>query len=185
MQDLHSIRFNCGFARGAVRELSTQNVNREERKNKFQELFPHYGVSSSYFESSNGRLSNFDKHCKSILEAWRKRWHPTSSRTDYETTLCTSKWEALSQLEKEKHTLAGCNECSTNFQDLQRKFPLKPDHVAPSVLSFNTQVLDKLGTKTATKKALQELNERFTDTFEASFTDSLIQHGGENLQVYH
>ena len=181
MQDLHSTSFNCAFARRAVHELSVvQNVDRETRQNKFQELFPYYKLSASYFES---RFSVFDRHCKSIIEAWKKRWNPGSSRAAYEEAFSIAKWEALSQSQKERHTLAQCNECSTLFQELQQKFPMKPIHTVPSLVTIDNEALATMGTKDGTKMAKQHLNHTFKDTFNTSFTDTLIQHGDENLQV--
>ena len=181
----HSLQFNCGFARCAVRELSvSQQLNREACKNKFLELFPNYGLSTSYFQSSKGRYSLFEKYSKILAEAWRKRWNPSSSRTAYEDTFSINKWKILSSTDQQKHTLACCNECSISFQELQKQFPLKPHHEKPQLISFNEQVLQQMGTKDGTQKAMEELNEKYADTFNKSFTESLLQHGGENLQVW-
>lgn len=179
----HSLLFNCGFARCAVRELT--QLDRVKRKTDFQVLFsqcPDYGLNETYFQSIKGRFSIFDRHCKSITEGWSKKWNTASSRTQYETTFSVSRWKALSTRDQHRHTLSCCNECSIKFTDLQLKFPLKPYHEAP-LISINEKVLQKMGKKQGTRKALKKLNETFADTFDKSFTQSLITHGKESLQV--
>ena len=66
--------------------------------------------------------------------------------------------------------------------ELQRNFPLKPYYREP-VVEINEATLQRLGNKEGTQKALKLLNKKFEDTFNKSFTESLIQFGGANLQV--
>ena len=99
----YSFKFNCGFARCAIHELTPKGRNsatdKPRRMTEFHDLFkdcPNYGLSSTYFENtSKCRESTFDRHCETIIQSWRKKWHPPEKRSLYETTFSIENWKAL------------------------------------------------------------------------------------------
>ena len=54
-----------------------------------------------------------------------------------------------------------------------------------ALFTVNPTVLKDLGKRDATREALSILNEEFTDTFDKTFVDTLITHGGQRIQVYY
>ena len=185
-----SLDFNCGFARCAIRELTPKvrnsAIDKQQRMTGFQELFkdcPDYGVPLSYFDASSNRGSLFNRHCDKVIEGWSKKWHPSENRLEYEKTFSIANWKALTALEKQKHTLACCQECCNEYQVLQQSFPLKPCYLEEPLVVINKQKLEKLGKKEATRTALSELNDSFSGKFQSTFVDSLVTHGGQRLQV--
>ena len=187
----YSFKFNCGFARCAIRELTPKGRNsatdKPRRMTEFHDLFkdcPNYGLSSTYFENtSKCRESTFDRHCETIIQSWRKKWHPPEKRSLYETTFSIENWKALPLDKKLKHTLSCCQECYNQQEDLQMCFPLKPHYTDKPIVSVNVEKLEKLGKKELTRSALTELNESFHGVFQKNFVQSLVSHGGERVQV--
>ncbi len=182
----HTIKFNCGFARCAIRELTVaQSLNMEQRKEKLLELFsacPDYGLKNQKFQSNKGRPSLFDRNCQKIIEAWRTKWNTVSSKTAYEAAFSVDTWSAMSPSDQQRHTLASCYECCTKFPELQQNFPLKP-YYNVSVVEIRDGVLQRMGKKESTQNVLKQLNQKFEDTFSKSFTESVIQYGRADLQV--
>ena len=128
-----SHEYNCGFARSAIRELTSKVRNiatdKQQRMTAFQDLFKdcaNYAIPLSYFDESFNRGSIFNRHCDKIIEGWNKKWHPPETRLQYESTFSMANWKALPAQEQQKHTLACCQECCNEHQVLQLSFPLKP-----------------------------------------------------------
>ena len=108
---------------------------------------PDYGISMSYFDASSNRGSLFNHHCDKVIEGWSKKWPPSENRLEYEKTFSIANWKALTALEKQKHTLAFCQECCNEYQVLQQSFPLKPCYLEEPLVVINKQKLEKLGKK--------------------------------------
>lgn len=97
--------FNCGFARTEIQELTPKlrwknPSDITKRSTEFKDLFcqhEQFGVPQSYFDSSNTKAPQFEHDCDSILKIWSKKWHPSNSRQEYETTFVIQKWKDLSE----------------------------------------------------------------------------------------
>ena len=186
-----SLQYNCGYARCAIRELTTKDrniaVDKRTRMSEFQDLFgdcPNYGILPSHFiEQSSTHSPLFNRHCDKIIQGWNKNWHPPENRQTYEKTFSTRNWKALCVEDKRKHTLSCCRECCIAHQQLQASFPLKPCYSNEPLVSVNLQQLEELGKKKGTRTALATLNESFNKTFQTNFVDTLLAHGEERLQV--
>ena len=90
----------------------------------------------------------------------------TRNRQKYDSTFSISNWNALSVQVRQKHTLACCQDCCSNHQDLQLSFPLKPCFEDTPLVSVNVQKLEKLGKMAGTIIALTDLNSSFSDVFQ-------------------
>ena len=73
------LRFNCGYARVAVKELlSTEQtgrtIDKPKRAQEFRELFdiPTFGIPDGYFTEKKGKSygSLFDRHCTRVLSGF-------------------------------------------------------------------------------------------------------------------
>ena len=145
-----SLMRNCGFAQCAIHELASKFGKRQQLTAEFQDVFkdcPSYGLPPSYFDDDARQVSPFNRHCDKIIASWNKKWHPPESRQKYESTFSIANWKALSVQVRQKHTLACCQECCSNHQDLQLSFPLKPCYEDTPLVSVNVQKLEKLGKK--------------------------------------
>ena len=102
------LKFNCGFARVAVREL-TQSKH-DTPCDKFKKIFsmPTFKLPVDYFHESKRKRykSRFSEHCNRILAGFSKRWCPPNSRVNYLVTFATTKWKKLPEAEKRQHTLS-------------------------------------------------------------------------------
>ena len=176
---------NCGFARCAIRELTTRNTDKVKRAFEFHELFkdcPNYGIEESYFDKIGTNDSLFNRHCSKIIDSWQKKWHPKESRLDYERTFAISKWKELPDDEKQLHTLSCCHQCHKLHLDTQSKFPQKPIFQPTPIISLNDEELKRIGAKDGTKGVLKTLNQSFREAFNQPFTDTLLTHGESQLQ---
>ena len=169
-----SLQYNCGYARCAIRELTSKSRNvgndNQKRMCEFQDIFrdcPNYGLPPSHFiNKSSSRPPLFDRHCDSIIQGWNNKWHPPQSRKTYEQTFSISNWKSLCVEEKQKHTLSFCRECCIKQPDIQASFPLKPCYSIEPLVSVNLQQLEELGKKKGTRAAMVTLNESFSKTFQ-------------------
>ena len=64
----------------------------------------------------------------------------------------------LSNSERQKHTLAQCNQYYDKYKHLQEIFPLKPTYIPPPVLMVDTAALQRQGVKPFTRNALSCLD---------------------------
>lgn len=84
--------------------------------------------------------------------------------------------------EKRQHTLQNCRGCYTKFGEEQRLFPQGPHYVPDPIVSVDTKQLQSLGKKQATREALKEINSAFNETYNTTFTDSMVKHGQQGVQ---
>ena len=117
----------------------------------------------------------WNRDCSKVLQSFKKKWHPKETRCDYEKAFSTANWKALHLDKKQLHTLANCKACHKQYPHLQLAYPQGP-YYEESILSVNTDGLQLLGEKKATRQALAEINTSFTDTFNSSFTELLVKH---------
>ena len=97
---------------------------------------------------------------------------------EYEETFSSAKWIALSNDKKQLHSLSNCKDCLKDHRNMQMAFPQSP-YYEEQIVSINTQELEVLGQKQATRQALAEINSSFTNAFDTSFTDLLAKHSKE------
>lgn len=123
------LTFNCGYARAAIYHITnelTGNKGRkgvclETRATKFKTLFQgcaNYGIPDGYF-GNNTPTSTFNRHCSSVLDAFKAKWYPQQARSDYLSIFSPTKWEHLSANTKAQHTLGNCDGCCQNYFDWQ------------------------------------------------------------------
>ena len=182
--------FNCGFARTAVRELTPKARWKNpsditKRSIEFKNLFCKYdqfGVEQSYFDPNNTKPSQFKCDCDSILKIWSKKWHPSTTRQEYETTFSIQKWKDMSAEQQQKHTLEKCRAPERCYHKLQMAFPQGPHYEGEKILSINIDELDITGKKQGACKALREINSSFSEVFNTSFTDSIVRCGDSDLR---
>ena len=65
------------------------------------------------------------------------KFHSTSGKKEYVQNLSLANWEALSHSEKSSHSLSNCDACATQFQQLQKTFPLSLSFVPPGAEKDN------------------------------------------------
>ena len=84
-----TLQINCGYARVAIRELSSPErmksrleVAHEQHRQDFLQLFSSekFTIPEEYRSSTNRQ---FNKHCDKILDYFSSKWHPPSKRLEY------------------------------------------------------------------------------------------------------
>ena len=65
------------------------------------------------------------------------KFHSTSGKEEHVQNISSANWEALSQSEKSSHSLSNCVACATQFQQLQKTFPLKHFFCPPGAENKN------------------------------------------------
>ena len=129
---------DCGFARVAIRELSvtTQMVGKKvcrskidlvKRANRFQSVFPDF-AASTYYSVKKEHLSQFNKHCKSIIQWFNRKWSKQTDLKAYMTNFSISKWAAMTKEVQSKHRLSNCHECAKTYHKFQVMFPGSSSH---------------------------------------------------------
>lgn len=95
----------------------------------FRALFdrPQFVVGNAYFEKE-GRApkSQFENHCSMVKAAFMHGFRCLDTKEAYPKAFSTANWKALSSLEKSCHSLSNCVSCTTQFEQLQESFPMKP-----------------------------------------------------------
>ena len=179
------LRFNCGFARAAVRELnqpkqghvSTEN----ESTSEFEKLFniPTFKLPANYFEKvrRTAQKSTYIEHCDKILAGFSKQWNPLESRLEYLATFSTQKWKELPETERKHHTLSKCDACALLYRNLQEAFPLKPIYNGPPSLEnmYSVSGTTKKEEVTTTRLALKVVNLHHEKKFGQKVTESVVK----------
>ena len=118
------LQINCGYARVAIRELSSPEkfknrteIANEQRRQGFLRLFSSatYNIPDQY---QSGGSRQFDKHCDRILNHISSKWHPSAKRSEYLSMFSIENWKHLTSSDKGKHTLAFCAACYNDYQNL-------------------------------------------------------------------
>ena len=173
------LKFNCGFARVAVRELIQSK--HDTPCDKFQKIFsmPTFKLPADYFHESKRKRykSRFCEYCNRILAGFSKRWCPPNSRVNYLVTFATTKWNKLPEAEKRQHTLSKCDACALLYRDAQEAFQLKPIHNGPSTLEimYSTAGTSKKDEANTTRMALKVVNTHHTKKFGKNLTESVVE----------
>ena len=113
---------------------------------RFKALFgrPQFTVGDSYFARvSSSTQSLFDLHVKKVKAACINGFRSASDRDRYVTAF-SANWEALSESEKADHSLSNCVPCATQFEQLQKLFPLKPISLCPSEDENASMCIDRV-----------------------------------------
>ena len=183
MADPIPVKINCGYARTAIRELTTASkashrgvVHKGERSSQFQQLFntPSYELPQTIFDTRGHNWCTFDKNCEAICKMFSKKWHPIERRVEYTTTFCMHKWRDLKDDEKKKHTLSNCKACFLQHESLQKAFPGKPMYTPPPpMITFPKTPNTKQQEKDLGRKVLQELNSIWEDQFDRPITNAI------------
>ena len=153
---------NCGYARTAIRELSSskrrQHVDKTQRAQQFTKTFdlPSFSLTEEMFTPHNNYLAQFDRHCEEILNCFSKKWHPASKRLEYMDTFSISRWKELPDSDKRKHSVSCCRGCYDSHASLQNAFPGKPVyiHEPTRILSLPTAATER----DLARNVLSELN---------------------------
>ena len=96
---------------------------------RFRALFvgPHFVVGNAYFDKvDKASKSLFEHHLGKVKGAFNHGFHSIVSKEEYVSTFSTANWIALPTTEKFRHSLTNCVACATQFEQLQKTFPLKP-----------------------------------------------------------
>ena len=99
----------------------------------FKALFsgPQFVVDDTYFNRvGTSAHSLFERHVQKVRKAFKERLN-SASRDKYVEAFSSANWEALPQSEKSCHSLSNCVACATQFEQLQKMFPLKPFFCPP------------------------------------------------------
>ena len=180
-----TLQINCGYARVAIRELSSPErmksrleVAHEQRRQDFLQLFSSekFTIPEEYRSSTNRQ---FNKHCDKILDYFSSKWHPPSKRLEYLSVFSPENWKHLTTSEMEKHTLSSCTACYINHQSLQECFPGKPVFIPPSIISLPECERTIRSEKSMTRKVLGELNSLWEEQYSHSFTSQLPRNAPE------
>ena len=172
-----SLLVNCGFARTAIRELSTKHKGQHhKRADAFKEQFQSstFQIPENYFQITK-HDSTFNRRCERILSGFAKRWHPSESRKEYLDTFSKSAWQKLTKDEREKHTLSKCSACALEHSAIQATFPLKPIFECTSTLDsiYKHQGTSKTEEASVTRQVLTSVNLYHKQTFGKSLTQSV------------
>ena len=104
-----ALTLNCGYFRTAIRELVPKRKGIHGRTFEIskltQELSELFSVPGYGFETIQS-CPLFEKKCNQILNAFSRKWHPSSARRDYEMTFTLSKWKTLPDATKRMHSLS-------------------------------------------------------------------------------
>jgi len=173
-----SLEVNCGYARAAIRELTTvqrgrngRQSHRQKRQDEFRELFdlPTFGLPTDYFEMKGHRPSRFDRRCEHQLDIFSRKWKTPAHRTEYIATFSIDAWKNLTAEEKAEHSLSNCKACFHNHSEIQATYPsmplFKPQPTAVSIHSGTE--------KTNAKQVLKEVNSQWENMYGHTFTDAL------------
>ena len=131
------LQFNCGFARCAVKELtsllatngtkaSAREVNTDSRAERFRTLFHtgSFGIPEGFFiASSSKKPSLFDTRCETVLNVFKAKWRSQCKREEYLMTFSMQKWRRLTAQQKARHSMQNCMACAIQHANLQEAFP--------------------------------------------------------------
>ena len=93
---------------------------------------PQFTVGDSYFARvSSSTQSLFNLHAKKVKAGCINGFCSASDR-DRHVIAFSANWEVLSESEKAGHSLSNCVACATQFERLQKMFPLKATFLCPS-----------------------------------------------------
>jgi len=171
-----SLQVNCGFCRVAIYEITNakggrQGINKDDRT--FQNMFadiPKFGLEENYFIPDGLRPSKFNRHCDSVLDTMKRKWHPQEAKHAYLEIFSLDKWKSLPVKEKEKHSISECQGClQKDYIELQNVYPGKPIY-NPSVVTIDAAMMHKMGTTAFTERCTKDLEQVYQDTVGISYT---------------
>ncbi len=170
------LKYNCGYARTAIRELTpkckrpgqfARQVDKEKRACEFQEIFGDIGFPEKLFAKGNDQ---FNAGCENILNSFSKRWK-RMARVEYEEQFSLKKWKALPIEEKKNHSISKCIECSKKYSHFQQAFPGKPIFKAEQVVSLNLSK-NPHSEKAEVRTVIKDLNSQWQDRHGHSYTSA-------------
>ena len=148
-----SLQVNCGYARTAIRELTSpkrgsshQCLEKEKRLEDFRIFFdiPTFKLTDELFKSSNYSLpTQFDRFCEMTLSFFTKKWHPQAACQEYIGTFSISRWNELSTTAKESHSISNCDACYNTHPSLQQAYPGKPFYEPQVMVSLPPVLKEK------------------------------------------
>ena len=108
--------FQCGFIRTCIIELNSK-INSLKIHDKHKHFIEQFRPCNLKLE-----VSHFNRKSKEFSIYLRKKgWHG-ENRKKYCQNFSRKIWNMLSLIEKQKHTLHNCLECTTKFAEEQSLF---------------------------------------------------------------
>lgn len=169
--------FSCGFSRVAAK-LSVLKDGKIvfDMKSRWERYHSFFGGHQEQHELS---LKCFRKRLKSLLDifdAWRKT--SLVEKDNYLQHFSSDKWQSLSTLQKQYHSVRDCRACMVNHQVIQSTFPLHkmllssgkngPVAVSKKVASSLARMPKPVR---STKKAMAETTNTAYDNVNKSFQE--------------
>jgi len=177
-----SLQANCGFCRVAIYEITNakggrQGINKDDRTT-FQNMFadiPKFGLEENYIPDGL-RPSKFNRHCDSILDTIKRKWHPQEAKHAYLEIFLVDKWKSLPAKNKEKHSISECQGClQKDYIELENVYPGKPIY-NPSVVIIDAAMTHKMGTTTFTERCTKDLEQVYQDTVGILYIYAVKKH---------
>ena len=172
------LKFNCGYARTAIRELTPKktgrlgrNIDTNKRSSDFKQLFADISLPEGIFQTDCKGNSKFNKHCNSIFDMFSKKWNPIV-KAEYEATFSIDNWKRLPVNDKKEHSLSFCSACSTNHTQLQKAFPGKPVFYSEQSISLSLPVTPSHSKteKLEVRRVLGDLNRQWENRYGHSYS---------------
>lgn len=129
-----SLQINYGYARTAIRELSSskrgntrKQNDKQKRSQDFQAIFD---IPTLILQMNCLSHTAVPPHALTISVSvlFCKENHRTIKRLEYIDTFSISKWRDLPSSSKEHHSLGNCSACYNTHLSLQEAYPGKPIH---------------------------------------------------------
>lgn len=165
------LQFNCGYARCAVKDITTQLAagttgkaarvgSNQQRAEQFCNLFsyPSFGIPVGFFTATSQRKpALFEVRCGAVLDSFKARWKSQCKREEYLMTFTTKRWRKLTAAEKAAHSLQNCMACAVQHADLQHAFP-GPTFTPTLQSMYESATTSRKDERAMTRQALQYVN---------------------------
>ena len=137
---------SCNFARCAVRQLSTKHLTKTIQlpRGVLPQIVREYNAHYTDHKKLQITYGLASKCFTAVCKHFNSRWHPQEMRESYLLTFNIEAWKALTQEEKEEHTLTHCEACHKYYSVLNSAFPVPPrqrrkiaKHSAPQTIKLS------------------------------------------------
>ena len=106
---------NCNFARCAVRDICAKHITTELPRGKLPPIVREYNTCFSSEKQLQVSYSMASKCFTAIRKLFNRKWHPQEMREAYLHAFNIEAWKALTQAQKQEHTLTNCEVCQTKL----------------------------------------------------------------------
>lgn len=125
----------------------------------------------------------FGRNQKKVMGLFTK-WKNREKHKLYVQTFSTTTWKRLPQSTKQRHTLSKCEECMIHYSEQQQAFPGRVFKKAADITNCVQKLVEEGNSEqSTTRKILAELQPLYEQTYGHSFTESLVQCPGSQLQI--